>query len=406
MNNALNIPLNSTRQLHWRVLQIGLTALGVLALGWIVFRGVVIGIPLRDAPKDSDFALYIPKTTASTRLAEDHFNGISAIPGGPWSITTLLHASTRGLIIAKKGDETTVILDTSSAELAHEAERFDIFATTNEDTTILSTSTTPGELVPTFSWMTPGLFRPSAVAVLASGNQTSIILYSRGKNRLTMPSAQLLASPTGGVGSPENELIIAAELPAAALADWSRANIPLTLPGLNALVGIAAESGLSAYVSRDSNKNISYLFNTKTSSASQEDAVAIGRDIVAMPTIIAEYTSNPDKSTRHELFAVEPAFTVRTEDGYTFTDVIAGTERARLTLGPSTLSVTNDFSAEALVTPPFSTPCAARSLALLRPKSLATTYEQHTFTTTSLWGSLWQLNEISQTNNGVRACWN
>lgn len=405
MSNELNIPLVSTRQLHWRVLQIGGKFLGVLVLGWIVFRAIAIGLPQHIAPKDSDVVLYIPKTITTARLARHHFASTSAVPGGPWSLKAMMEASHRGIILALSGDETTVIIDRADQSMLDIAEQFDLHGEIIGKTTIISTAQTPETLVSAIPRFLPGLLQPSTVAIMSTGNDVARVHYDGSHDRLVFASAHLFDAPTGGIGTPDSELLIAAKLPAESLISWDENRLPLMLPGLHALAELSRSAGISAYISLDERHRASFLLNWETTAAADMDSLAIGRDLIAIPSLTTKREDNEDDSTRYEIIAEEPTTTTRTEGEYTFADIANADERVRMTTGPSTLSITNDFSTDAPIAPPFSTRCASRSLALVRPASISNAAKHVAFLPSSLAQSLWLLSEVTQTAHEVRACW-
>ena len=404
MNNQLNIPLESTRQKYWRVLEIIAASVAIIIFGWFLNRAVQSAFRHSTVPVDSELAIFIYKNAATEQLLRDHLQGLSAIPGGPWSLRTALDLSSKGIILIRSNDNFSLVIDRPINEMVTLAPSFDLQATILENSTLISTVEIRSSETESINLLSSGLLHPSIAGVIVNNDEKISISYSKHDDRLLMHGARLLETPLGGLAGSADDLAVAAGF-SSSIADSTFGTLPLIFPGLSYLVSKARSHGMSLLLSHNASDNPVFVIHWKSQANDQSDFLALGRDLLASLSFQIASLQLLDGTQANELISPTPEILERKEGDFIFTDLTTASGKVRIIRGPNSVTATNELSSELQVTAPFSTACASTALALIRPQKITKQQISYTYHQSSIWQMPWDLKEIAQTDGGIRLCW-
>lgn len=406
MNNGLNIPLTSTRQTHWRVLELIAIGLCAVALGWLAKQSIRAALTYRSISSQGDTSIIIQKNADTELLIRTNLRGVSAIPGGPWSLIDALQFSNQNIIISQAGERTELTLDNERPDLVNMAKQFDLDGKIRDGVTIISTNTIiDGEFVQ-IPWYSLGIFRNNLVATVRFDEHAiSSVSYHRKHNRLIAHNIVAIQSPVGAISGSTKNIIVAAGFPVSALTSITTSSLPIAFPGFLSFLELATSSGMSLLLSTDANNSTFFTVNVGASNISLETLTNIGRDLLAASMLRLEEFALPNNETAIELVTTTPAISERTEGDFTFIDLSNRNATIRIIKGPASITFTNDILSEATVTTPFSTPCASSARGLINLKAISMLQTQHAYHPSTPMTVLWKADMLAQTSDDLRLCW-
>ena len=415
ITDRLAIPLNSNpaRQKLWRAVGLLGLVLGAIVLGYMIDRAVHYRSLPQRWPAEASLEFRLIKTPRTTRLVEEGFAGVQALPGAPWDLSEALAWSKREFILYSDG-ENLLGLAVDGQIPAEAQASLENWGWTSIQVGRRTLVSRVNSAEPTAAerhinlWLTLPIFDGSVTVKNDSESTDSVPFRFSSPTSLDFPVNMGSFSPTTKLSLPiGTQLLGSFALSEDLSGAFLPSSVPATFPGLQLLSQQAKQAPIDLLLGNDE-LGSAFVLAMPTVGLTLEELGAIATEGASLQDLSTTALTTEGLSTSTEIrSSTKIAVNVSNENGLlvAIAENPAG-QLFRLTQSDTQLIVSNRATNIGLELAEYSGSCLHKPIGFLAPEALNTHLPSINFSQGHhVISHLLHAEEIAYRKNWLRICW-